>query len=75
MNAHPEPISTMVKNSRAPCRGTRRNIWNESVIFSCTVTSWLFYLEEMRDVVENGPALDVVAEVLDLVVVDAVEEE
>ena len=29
----------------------------------------------MRDVVENGPGLDVVPEVLDLVVVDSVEEE
>ena len=33
------------------------------------------YLEEMRDVIENGPGLDVVPEVLDLVVVDSVEEE
>ena len=29
----------------------------------------------MRDVIENGPGLDVVPEVLDLVVVDSVEEE
>ena len=29
----------------------------------------------MRDVIENGPGLDVVPKVLDLVVVDSVEEE
>ena len=29
----------------------------------------------MRDIIENGPRLDVVPKVLDLVVVDTVEEE
>ena len=55
--------------SRKELEKTNNKNWNNCLWYR------LFYLEEMRDVVEDGPALDVVAKVLDLVVVDAVEEE
>ena len=61
------------QNDREEQQPTLEFSINLAIDISIQLTST--YLEEVRDVVEHGPGLDVIAVGLNLVVVDAVEEQ